>query len=176
MIANLASTQDQKYVFNLRSTMFCCFAVGKLLPSNNNRKGSLYRKLKLQQTPHIDKYEVSLGLHATHDDGHKLNATSYIQTKSVRTRASRLLLTLTRIIMLRSKYTQKYHSTSSSRNSFFGDEQFFKTLVFLKKKIKSITYILLLSSLSPMITRGASAKLIVSAFFIFNYKYASRTM
>ena len=105
MIANLASTQDQKYVFNLRSTMFCCFAVGKLLPSNNNRKGSLYRKLKLRQTPYKDKYEVSLGLHATHDDGHKLNATSYIQTKSVRTRASRLLFTLTRIIMLRSKHT-----------------------------------------------------------------------
>ena len=120
MIANLASTQDQKYVFNLRSTMFCCFAVGKLLPSNNNRKGSLYRKLKLQQTPHIDKYEVSLGLHATHDDGHKLNATSYIQTKSVRTRASRLLFTLTRIIMLRSKHThthtEKYCST---KNNFF---------------------------------------------------------
>jgi len=124
----------QQYVFNLWSTMFCCFAVGKLLPSNNNRKGSLYRKLKLRQTPYKDKYEVSLSLHATHDDGHKLNATSYIQTKSVRTRASRLLLTLTRIIMLRSKYTQKYHSTSSSRNSFFGDEQFFKTLVFWKRK------------------------------------------
>ena len=146
-----------------------CFAVGQLLPTNNNRKGSLYRKLKLQQTPHIDKYEVSLGLHATHDDGHKLNATSYIQTKSVRTRASRLLFTLTRIIMLRSKHTHTHRNTAQRKIIFLS-------FSFLKKKNKSITYILLLSSLSPMITRGASAKLIVSAFFIFNYKYASRTM